>query len=72
MQSKFSEIFKEMIKSEILGKYRTIEEFCYVNDLAKGTYYRFFAGKQDITFKTLCNALEALPRKIEFTENKPS
>ena len=45
MQSKFTKNLKEMIKSEILGQYRTIEEFCYVNDLAKGTLYRFFAGK---------------------------
>ena len=60
-----------MVKREIYNKYRTIEEFCYTNDLDQGIVSRFlYRHDRDFKFYTIVKIANALAIKIDFSTKK--
>ena len=66
LERKMLERLRQKLKMEIEKEYRTIEEFCYVNDIHKSTLYRFFQDESyGMTTAILFRVLVALKKKIE-------
>ena len=67
MQSKKGpqlESLKNHIKKEISKGYRSIESFCYANDINKSTLSRFLAGTRNLKINTLISIVEKLKLQV--------
>lgn len=62
------------LKEKILEKYKSIREFCIINDISSGTINKYIYGKdinnvKEKTLTKLCNALDCNPKDIGFTND---
>ncbi len=62
------------LKEKILKKYRSVREFCIINDISPGTINKYIYGKdinniKETTLTKLCNALDCHPEDIGFTND---
>ena len=58
--------FKDEVRSEIMKEYRTVEEFCFVNDIQKSLLSRFFdEGRNNFELKTLFRIASCLGKAVK-------
>lgn len=67
MEKKISDALssmKEQVKNIIEQDYRTVEEFCWENDISKATVSNFLNSKKDFQVSTLLKIAEALDKDL--------
>ncbi|MGE3261389.1 MAG: helix-turn-helix domain-containing protein [Bacteriovoracia bacterium] len=57
------------VMSEINKHYKTVEQFCWENDLNKATLSNFLNDKKDFRVSTLAQIAKALGRELKISLN---
>ncbi len=58
------DLLREKLKMYIDKNFDTIEEFCWVNEIAKSTISNFFAKKYDFKVSTIEKIAKAMGKKL--------
>ncbi|TVQ80564.1 MAG: hypothetical protein EA369_02175 [Bradymonadales bacterium] len=58
---------RQQVKDLISQRYRTVEEFCWANDLSKATVSNFLAGRKDFQVSTLQKVANGLKKKLHIS-----
>ena len=59
--------FRKQVEAYIAKNYRTVEEFCWDNDLSKATVSNLLNDKKDFTVSTLEKIAFATKSKVKVT-----
>ena len=58
------DLMRGQVKEAIKESYKTVEEFCWTNNLSKATVSNFLHGKKDFQVSTLLAIACALEKKL--------